>query len=342
MTSQILVNQLLTEVHSRQAMNGNKAWQRHGCYTLGSDQYFNMPLGKAMLGCEDDWNSLDHFDPTMDTRRVFGHFNYLRTVYNALQDGFNLVQRGNWTEFIQRPGSNETQTEMGLWSITRAGIPNVQTLSGNHTDQIWMLYSNENSTRTWAFDCKGPNWIPSPYQSGTTVKNLFAPYETYQLQDSLSSFFNDSKAPFFGCIASVTLEPFGFKALVPVDEWVAPLPAMTKFSPGHDARIQAEQSDTNATTIDISLEYNVEMDCSSVTSAISFNMSSSGHGGSPTINQNSVACGKVANPDPARIQGADISQWSWSATLENVPDGILTITVTNPKTQDGTASTGVC
>ena len=38
-------------------MISNTAWQRHGCYTLGSDQYFNMPLGKAILGCQDDWNS---------------------------------------------------------------------------------------------------------------------------------------------------------------------------------------------------------------------------------------------------------------------------------------------
>src|SRR5882762_5918317 len=82
---------------SRQAMFSNTAWQRHGCYHLGSDQYFNMPLEKALIGCNDDWNSLDHFDPTASTRRMMTHFLYLRTVYNALQDGFNLVQRGNWT-----------------------------------------------------------------------------------------------------------------------------------------------------------------------------------------------------------------------------------------------------
>jgi hypothetical protein len=78
-------------------MFSNKAWQRHGCYRLGSDQYFNIPLDKAVLGCMDDWNSLDHFDPTADSRRMFAHFLYLRTVYSSLQDGFNLVQRGNWT-----------------------------------------------------------------------------------------------------------------------------------------------------------------------------------------------------------------------------------------------------
>ena len=218
-----------------------------------------MPLGKAVLGCQDDWNSRDHFDPTTDSYRIFRHMNYLRTQYNALQDGFNLVQRGNWTHFIQRPGSNLTETEMGMWSVTRAAIQSVQTLTGNHTDQIWMLYSNENQTETWKFDCKGANWIPSPYVSGTTVRNLFYPYETYQLADSLSSYNNDGKAPFFGCLESVTMDAYSFKALVPQDEWIPALPAITKFSPGHDARLIAEEGDANATPIDITLEFNQEM-----------------------------------------------------------------------------------
>ena len=328
-------------ISSRQAMTATKAWQRHGCYALGSDQYFNMPMGKAMLGCQDESNSLDHFDPTTDTRRVFSQFNYLRTVYNALQDGFNLVQRGNWTHFIQRPGSNGTETEMGLWSVTRAGISGTQTLTGNHTDQIWMLYSNENSTQDFSYDCKGAKWIPSPYQSGVTVRNLFAPYETYTLVDSMSSYYNNSQAPWFGCLSKVTMESYGFKALVPVDEWVPPLPMMTKFVPGHDARLLANSGDTNATTVDISIEFSVEMNCNSVTSSISFNMSSSGKGSTPTINQNSIKCGAVSTPDAAQISGASTSQWAWSATLQNVPDGIITITVKNPTTQDGTASTGV-
>ncbi len=34
-------------------MTGNVAWQRHGCYKLGSEQYFNMPLERAVLGCKD-------------------------------------------------------------------------------------------------------------------------------------------------------------------------------------------------------------------------------------------------------------------------------------------------
>ncbi|KAH9981170.1 modular protein with glycoside hydrolase family 13 and glycosyltransferase family 5 domains [Lactifluus volemus] len=319
-------------LYGRQAMFSNNAWQRHGCYRLGSDQYFNIPLEGALLGCMDDWNSLDHFDPTADSRRVFAHFLYLRSMYSSLQDGFNLVQRGNWTYFIQRPGSNGTETEMGLFSVSRSGVAGVQTLTGNNTDQVWMLYTNENMTKTFQFDCKSPQWISSPYVSGTVVQNLVAPFEKYTLADSLSSFNNDNQAPYQGCLAGVTMDPYSFKVLVPVKDWIPPRPALTKFLPGHDARIS---SGVNATTVAISFEFNTAMDCAGVTQALSLNMSSSGHGGNPTFDPNSVTCGTVQNPDPAKISGDVQSAWSWSATLQNVPDGILALTLNNAPASSG-------
>ncbi|TFY76274.1 hypothetical protein EWM64_g7737 [Hericium alpestre] len=295
-----------------------------------------MPLDKALLGCMDDWNSLDHFDPTTDSRRVFGQFMYLRSVYAALQDGFNLVQRGNWTYYIQRPGSNETATEMGLWSASRSAIPGVQTLTGKHTDQVWLLYTNENVTRTYTYDCGKDLWISSPYQSGTIVRNLFAPFESYTLQDSKSSYNNDSKAPWQGCLGSISMVPYGFKALVPSTEWVAPRPALTRFLPGHDARLD---SSVNSSSITISFEFNSVMDCGSVSDALSFNMSSSGKGSNPTFDKNAVKCQAINNAPPVQIPGDTPSAWSWSATLQNVPDGILALTLTNPTSADGTAST---
>jgi len=51
---------------SRQAMSSTKAWQRHGCYHLGAEALYELPLTKATLGCKGDWNLLDHFDPTAD------------------------------------------------------------------------------------------------------------------------------------------------------------------------------------------------------------------------------------------------------------------------------------
>ncbi|KAG5635486.1 hypothetical protein H0H81_011072, partial [Sphagnurus paluster] len=325
-------------LYGRQAMTGNQAWMRHGCYTLGSEQYFNMPLESSLLGCNDNWNRLDHFDPTTDTRRMFAQFNQLRTIYGALQDGFSLSTLGNWTYLIERPGSNGTATEMGLWSVARAAIAGSQVLQGTYQDQIWLLYSNENSTKTYSFDCSGSLWISSPFVSGTVVRNLFAPYETHTLQPSLSSFNNDGQAPWYGCLANLTIDGFGFKALVPVAQWTAPPPALTKFTPGHDNRISVTPTDVNATTVDISLQFNVDMDCNSVTQSMSFNMSSSGKGGPPTVTN--VQCANIASPEPANIPGVSTSQWSWSATLVNFPDGVLTININNPAAASGNLSTG--
>ncbi|GJJ12099.1 hypothetical protein Clacol_006340 [Clathrus columnatus] len=324
----------------RQAMSSSLAWQRHGCYKLGSDQYFNMPLEKALLGCNDDWNSLDHFDPTSATRRLIGHFNYLRSTYPALQDGFDLVQRGNWTHFEQLPGSNETQTELGWWTISRAALSEVQIFQGDHTDQVWIVYTNENASHSYSFDCNGPLWVSTPYVSGTTIKNLLYPYETYQLQDSLDPFSGNTGPPWTGCLPQLSLQPYDFKVFVPVDMWVPPLPRMTKFIPGHDARIQVTSTSSNSNNVPISFEFNMAMNCDSITNNLKFNVSSSMIGGPPIFNPTSVVCGPVANPDSSIIIGADLSQWAWSVTLTNVPDGIIELTLTNVTNEDGSASTG--
>jgi alpha-1,3-glucan synthase len=321
---------------SRQAMTSNRAWLRHGCYQLGSQQYFNMPLEKSLLGCQDEWNALDHFDPTSSSRLMFSQFNRLRSVYGSLQDGLNLVQRGNWTYYITRPGSNNTQTEMGLWSVSRSAIAGYQTVGGAVTDQVWMLFTNENTTQSYTFSCTGSLWISSPYVSGTTVQNLFPPYENYTLVDSLSSFNNNSQPPYFGCLPSVTMNSYGFKALVPVNEWTAPLPFITQFTPGHDYRLLSGPGDANS-SVNIAFEFNVVMNCNAVTTSITLNMSSSGQNGTPTIGN--VQCNTIS---PANTSGIFPSIWSWSATLSNFPDGVLTITVNNPPAGTGNGTTGVC
>ncbi|CCM02383.1 uncharacterized protein FIBRA_04479 [Fibroporia radiculosa] len=323
-------------LYGRQAMFSNTAWQRHGCYSLGSSQYYNIPMGRALIACKDDWNSLDHFDPTSDTRRLFSQFLYLRTVYAALQDGFNLVQRGNWTYDIARPGSNGTLTEMGLWSVSRSAIEGYQTLTGNNTGQVWLLYANNNITTTWSHDCMKSLWISSPYESGMTVRSLFHPYETYVLEQSGSPYYNNGTGPYYGCLGNITLPPYGFKVLVPVDQWVPPPPAITRFLPGHDARIT---SNPNNMTINITLEFNLEMDCNGVTEAITLNMSSAGNITTPTIDKSTVQCNAVTEPQPAQVQGVSLSTWAWSATIQDVPDGIMEIVVKNPSTSDGSAST---
>ena len=141
--------------------------------------------------------------------------------------------------------------------------------------------------------------------------------------------------PNFGCFPNITLPPFGYKAYVLEEDWIQPMPALTKFTPGHDARKLSNES-----SIQITLEFNLEMSCSSVTESISLNMSSSGTGSTPTFGTASCTTINNATP-PAEVYGVSVSTWSWSATLENIPDGILEITVNNPSTEDGTASTNV-
>ncbi|KIY70932.1 glycosyltransferase family 5 protein [Cylindrobasidium torrendii FP15055 ss-10] len=320
-------------LYGRQTMTSSIAWKRHGCYKLGSQQFYNVPIDKALVGCQDDSNALDHFDPTRDSRRAIAQFNSMRKTYGSLQDGFNLVERGNWTYLIERPGSNHTATEMGLWSVSRSGINNVQDItSGTYNDEVWLLYTNENATKKWEYDCKGDDWISTPYVSGTTVRNLFAPYETYTLEDSLSPYYSDNKAPYFGCLSSVTMDAFGFKALVPVAQWVDPPVAITRFLPGHDARLLTVDGDDNSTTVDISLEFNTAMDCDSVTNSISLEMDSSGKGNAPSITN--IACQTSAGA-AGIVQGASTTQWVWNATLTNFPDGVLKIAVNKPSSQNG-------
>ncbi|KAL1689446.1 glycoside hydrolase family 13 and glycosyltransferase family 5 protein [Schizophyllum commune] len=320
----------------RQGMMGNVAWKNHGCYHLGFDQYYVANIEKAYLGCYDDWNALDHFDPTANSRRMFAHFNYLRTVYGVIQDGFSLTQTGNWTYFIQMPYSGDIQTEKGLWAVKRDKLQHHNTVDGRYNDPVWLFYTNENTTQTYDFKCGSKKQILSPFQSSVKLRNLFAPYETYDLEQSDQPYYYNGEEPYFGCLGSITFEPYGFKALVPDDQWVAPLPAMTKFTPGHDHRITSQGGKDD---VDISIEFNTEMDCDSVTDSITLTMSSSGGGDAPSISN--VNCGGVDNPDPVIVPGDDPSAWAWSATLSGMPDGVLRIEVKDPSSNggDGTNAT---
>ncbi|KAF8258343.1 hypothetical protein EI94DRAFT_1622890 [Lactarius quietus] len=93
------------------------------------------------------------------------------------------------------------------------------------------------------------------------------------------------------------MDPYGYKVFVPTSEWVLPHPALTKFSPGHDARIMSDPSRAN-NPVTVTFEFNTIMSCTSVTNALTLNMSSSGHGSNPTFDPSSVMCGPVQNPDP--------------------------------------------
>jgi len=61
--------------------------------------------------------------------------------------------------------------------------------------------------------------------------------------------------------------------------------------------------------------------------AISLNMGSSGKGAAPSIEN--VKC-DATKGQTGRLPSAPVSAWYWSATLSNVPGGILDLIVTEP------------
>jgi len=320
-------------------MSSTKAWQRHGCYHLSAVALYDTPLMKTTLRCKDDWNSLDHLDPTADLRRLFKQFFDLRAAYGILNDGFSLLQHGNWTHKDFLPFSNHSVTERGLWS-SRGGLTQLQNFTYN--DTVWFLYTNENSTLSYSGNCTSSSGIAGPYRSDTIVRNLFYSFENYTLGASDRPFFFDRKDSYFGCIESITLQLYDFKALVPADIWIPPAPALTKFMPGHDARIEVADDSSNPNSIDVQIEFSDLMDCDSVTQSINFTLASSGKGSTPLVKSGSVQCQTIsdANIQPASILGATVSRWYWKATIDNIADGILTITINSPQNQNG-VRTGV-
>ncbi|RXK40574.1 alpha-1,3-glucan synthase [Tremella mesenterica] len=323
-------------LYGRQPMVSTQAWQRHGCYMMGSGQYYNMPLGRALSGCEDDWNSLDHFDPTAIPFRGIRNMVWLRTQFPSLLDGFQVTNLGKWTHDITLPGSNGTVTELGLYSVTR-GPAQAQLGKGQFkadgaiSQPVWLLYTNENATQPYTYDCTSENWISSPYTGGTVVRNLLYPYEEYTLRDSMSSFYINGTAPFVGCLNSVTMLPFEYKALVPLSQWVQQPPTISQFIPGHDARILS-----SGDTISIEIQYDTLMDCDSMNNAVSLQFTGNGN---PSLSLPGSCLSMDKQPDPD-IVSVSPSLWRWQAQIQNAADGIYVININSVASQNNGPSTG--
>ncbi|EXJ83816.1 alpha-1,3-glucan synthase [Capronia coronata CBS 617.96] len=344
----ILDNTASNYIFGRQAMSSATAWHSHGCYSLSSTQFYKMPLNASRHGCEDEAVSYDHRDPSHPVRNIIHHMNQLREQYPVLQDGFFLQQLSNQTDYIQLPGSGTVKTETGMWSVMRSGFSGVQDLSGTGAGNlpVWLLYSNGNATRTYTFDCNNnatdlnTTSLIAPYDAGTTVKNLFYPYDEQTLVDSVHHLgINGSTNP-NGCLSHLDMAAYDFRAYVPLDNWVGPKPMITKFNPGHDHRLESKASANGTERVDIEFHFSVEMDCDSVTDSISFN-STTEIGRTPTIDPNSIKCANMSSPETPPYVGAISSTWSWSATLEGVASGIHAISVRNASALGGETTNAV-
>jgi alpha-1,3-glucan synthase len=338
----VLDNTADNYIFGRQAMSAATAWQTHGCYVLDSTQYFHMPLEDARNGCRDENTSKDHRDPSAPVRNVLRHMHQLRESYPVLNDGFYLQQLSNQTELIQYPGSGTVTTETGMWSTMRSTFPGLQDLSGDGLGNfpVWLLYSNMNASTTFVFDCANnatalnTTALLSPYDAGTTVKNLFYPYDEQTLEPSVHILGINASTKQNGCLAQLDMAAYDFRAYVPLATWSGPQAMITKFLPGHDYRIL---SSSNSESVDIEIQFSVEMSCDSVTENIVFTSKTSS-GTTPTINKDSVSCGILSHGEVPAFVGAIGSAWSYKATIDDVADGVHALTVRNASAQDGSTT----
>jgi alpha-1,3-glucan synthase len=338
----ILDNTASNYLFGRQMMSSATAWEMHGCYVLGSSQYYNWSAPAAASGCKDESVSLDHRDPSAPVRNIIKSMYQMRENYPVLNDGWFLQQLSNMTHDVYYPGSNGTPTETGLWSTYRGQWPGAQDLSdgqqGNLT--IWLVYHNDNSTVNYVFDCSstlpGRNIaaLISPYDEGITVKNLFYPYDEVTLKASAMKLGIDGSTEFNGCLDSLTMSPWEFKAYVPSGQWIGPRPMITKFVPGHDARLQASVGPGEKQDVPIELHFSAEMNCDDLTNGMTFN-SSTEDGSMPTIDKSSVVCGNSSTSDVPNFIGAIPTVWTWKANLQGVGQGVHRLTVSNLASSGG-------
>ena len=334
----VLDNTASNYIYGRQPMSSALAWQIHGCYNLKpySTQFFEMPIESSATGCHDDTVSYDHRDPTHPVRNILKHMFHMRDNFPVLNDGWYLQQLSNKTYEIVLPGSSKVPTETGIWSVVRGLYDVVQDFGNakNANQSVWLVYTNEKTPTDYKFDCSNNatnlniTGLIAPYPAGTTVKNLFFPHDEKTLESSPRTYglFGETKPN--GCLSELRMNAWEFKAYVPIEAWIAPKPMLTKFIPGHDARIKSTAPVGGSQSLDVEIHFSAEMDCDDMTKSVTFNSTTvSGRG--PTIRSGSVSCGNLTYTENTFFTGSIASAWAWKATLDGVEHGIHKLTVSN-------------
>lgn len=326
----VLDNTADNYIFGRQAMSPSPAWYLHGCYAGDSTQYYEMPLNSTLRGCEDVKNSWDHRDPSHPVRGIMKSMFHLREQYPVLTDGLYLRQLSNQTHYRYLPGSNGTGTETGVWSVLRDKYPGVQDLGD--TPAIWLVYHNQNETTKYTFDCNSKDrHFLAPFDSGSTVKNLIFPHQELKLGRSGEKLFVNGSQAFSGCVDTIELDPYEFRAYVPLERWVPPPSMITKFVPGHDVPVP---SAGDLTEVDVSFHFSAAMSCTSVTDSLRIK-STTADGQSGKVVAGSIKCEDVSPGvvERAQLVGALPSAWMWSARM-SLSDGVHLVTIANATTKD--------
>jgi len=321
-------------LYGRQGMSAALAWKMHGCYTAGTTIYVDWPAEKVLTGCNDESVAYDHRDASHPIRNVIKHMFELRAQPNlrVLDDGWVLTKLANKTEHIMLV-EETTATEFGIWSVARS--MHHSTITDQQVTPIWLVYHNRGQKFHYNLDCSGRDAFVAPFDAGTTVKNLFSPYDEITLGSATTkkSGFGSGAT---GCIDMITMEPYGFRAYVPVNQWTGPSTMITDFTPGHDTPINSAEANG---VVKIGLRFSEVMEsCSAVTDAITIKSTVEGTNETAKIDLSSVKCEELGNEDKPPYAGAIASRYSWTANLIEVADGIHSITVKDAKSKRG--STG--
>ena len=333
-------------VFGRQPMSSTTAWQTHGCYSLKTTTYFNFPVESATHGCQDNSVSLDHRDPSNPIRNIIKSMYQMRENFPVLNDGWTLQSLSNQTFFIQLPGSGDVPTEIGIWSTLRSRYTEGQDFSGQRrgNQSVWLVYSNRNESHNYQFDCSNNatgtavKALIAPFDEGTTVKNLFYPHDEVTLTASVKRLGIEGSTEPNGCLKNLAMEPWSFKAYVPKDQFEGPRPMVTKFVPGHDARILSKATPGKRETVPLELHYSQEMDCDMITNTLSINSTTEDRS-VPEVDKGSVKCQDVSIAQEPSLVGGIPTRWTWSANLNKVADGIHRLTLRNVTTPDNGSST---
>jgi len=332
-------------VFGRQPMSSATAWQDHGCYTVGNAKFSSWPKGSWADGCKDDWNSLDHRDPSHPIRNLMTTMFEMRNRYPVLNDGWYVETIAKQTHPIYLPGSLGTATETGLWSVRRSGWPNIQdfTTEGQKVRDVWEVFHNNNTEVTYVFDCRSNlTGLLAPFDKGVTIKNLFYPYEEVTLGSVPQALEFDNSTKVYGCLEIMTLAAYGFKAFVPINKWLRPSPVITNFNPGHDARILSSSSAGEKQNVSVEIFFSDEMNCDQMQKAITItstteegSVASFSNAACQTVNDTTTRVSEYTGPVTNQIPAA----WKISGTLVNVADGVHSVNIANATNEAGNAST---
>lgn len=258
----------------------------------------------------------------------------LRRHYPTLNDGYHLETLSNQTRDIYLKGSGKTPSPFGIWSIYRSQLDGIQNLndSGQGDQGVWLVYSNENRTADYVFDCEDESMaLISPFAANVIVKNLFYPFDEHTLENST--------AP-SGCLSALTMPPYGFKAFVPLENFVSPDPVITGVEPSHDSRIPAAVELGRQQNVSVEIQFSMPMDCDSVANSLVLNSTTQDEVTAHLITD-TISCGSVEPNASSSYVGAPATLWRFSAELGNVSHGIHTITVKNASTENGSSTNSV-